>query len=153
MRQCPECGAPVLPHSCDTLFQRLLALDHSRQAPWGPLHGVAVACFFLQHPSRQPASARPVYWGMLHVYLRDGPAGLAALTQRARRLNSHRGGGRTPRVSDFPDTPPIPDIDPPSTFDTTIVDVAGDGTFRAEHYADSVRAWVTDTVKTWTQPS
>jgi hypothetical protein len=32
----------------DELLGRLLALDHSRQPPWGPLHGVVVACHLLQ---------------------------------------------------------------------------------------------------------
>lgn len=102
IRQCPECGAPVSLRSCDDLFQELLALDHSRQAPWGPLHGIVVACFFLQHPSRRPAAARPFYWALLHAYLRDGPAAAAPITERIRKLNSHRRGGRAPRPGIIP---------------------------------------------------
>ncbi|AHH98033.1 hypothetical protein KALB_4671 [Kutzneria albida DSM 43870] len=86
---------------------------------------------------------------MLHAYLRDGQVGVAALTRRVRKLNSHRSGGRPPRAEDFAGAPPFPDVDPPSAFDTTIADVAGDGGFPAERYEDSVRAWVADTVKAW----
>ncbi|MFE0021144.1 DUF5946 family protein [Amycolatopsis sp. NPDC059021] len=149
VQRCPGCGAPALPIPCDELFERLLALDHSRQAPWGPLHGVAVACFLLQHPSREPVSARPVRWALLHAFLRGGQAEVAALTQRARRLNSHRSGGQSPRVDAFPGAPAFPDSEPPTTFGTTIADVAGDGDFPAEHYADSVRTWAADTIEAW----
>ena len=135
MRRCRECGAPVSPRSCDDLFQELLALDHSRQAPWGPLHGIALASFFLQHSSRLPRAARPLYWALLHAYLRGGLATAAPMIERTRQLNSHRRGGRTPQASDYPGA--------------TIADVALDGSFPAAGYEERVRSWAADTTGAW----
>lgn len=56
---CEECGAPTNEATCAELFDRLLALDHSRQQPWGSLHGEAVACYFSQHPNA-PRAPREV---------------------------------------------------------------------------------------------
>jgi Family of unknown function (DUF5946) len=149
MRRCRECGAPVSPRSCDDLFQVLLALDHSRQAPWGPLHGIALASFFLQHSSRLPRAARPLYWALLHAYLRGGLATAAPMIERTRQLNSHRRGGRTPQASDYPGAPPFPDIEPPRDYGTTIADVALDGSFPAAGYEERVRSWAADTTGAW----
>jgi hypothetical protein len=149
MRRCPECGSPVSPWSCDDLFQELLALDHSRQAPWGPLHGVAVACFFLQHSSRLPGAARPVYWALLHAYLHGGLAAAALMTDRVRQLNSHRRGGRAPQAGDYPGAPPFPGTAPPRNYGTTIADVALDGAFPAAGYEERVRSWASHTIGAW----
>lgn len=147
--RCPECGGPVSPHSCDDLFQELLALDHSRQAPWGPLHPVAMACFFLQHSSRVPAGNRSLYWALLHAYLREGLAATGPMAERVRKLNSHRRGGRAPRAGDYPGAPPFPQVEPPCDFATTIADVAADGRFPAAGHEERVRRWAADTVGAW----
>lgn len=139
MARCAECGGPVSPRSCDVLFQELLALDHSREAPWGPLHPVAVACFFLQHSSRMPSAARSVHWALLHAYLRDGLAAVGPMAERVRKLNSHRRGGRAPRAGDYPGAPPFPDAEPPRDFATTIADVAAGGSFPAAGHEERVR--------------
>ncbi|MEU3372804.1 DUF5946 family protein [Streptomyces sp. NPDC006660] len=89
MEPCSECGAPI-PHSCDELFHALLALDHSRQAPWGPLHGVSVSCFLLQHPSWLPADDGATAWALLRAYLEGGLDDVDQLVAQARRGNSHR---------------------------------------------------------------
>lgn len=149
MQRCPECGASVSPRSCDDLFQELLALDHSRQAPWGPLHGIAVACFFLQHSSRQPEAARPLFWALLHAYLRGGLAAAAPMTKRVRQLNSHRHGGRAPQAGDYPGAPPFPDTESPRNYGTTIADVALDGAFPAAGHEERVRSWAADTISAW----
>lgn len=49
--------------TCAELFAELLALDHSRRQPWGALHGEAVACYVLQHPSapRAPRVVEPLH--------------------------------------------------------------------------------------------
>ncbi len=148
MSKCMECGAPTL-RSCDDLFQELLALDHSRQAPWGPLHGIAVACFFLQHSARLPGTAGAVYWAMLHAYLRGGLLAVAPMADRVRHLNSHQRHGRAPEASDFPGAPPFPDVMPPCNFATTIADVALDGSFSADGYEERIRSWAEDTVSAW----
>jgi hypothetical protein len=147
--RCAECGGAVSPGSCDGLFQELLALDHSRRVPWGPLHPVAVACFFMQHPSRVPAEARSVYWALLHAYLRDGLAAVGPMAERVRELNSHRRGGRAPGAGDYPGAPPFPEAGPPGGFASTIADVAGGGGFPAGGHEERVRRWAADTVASW----
>lgn len=148
MSTCPECGAAVA--SCDDLFQALLALDHSRQEPWGPLHGIAVACYLLQHGSRLSRNDRAVHWALLHAYLRGGRAAVAPMIERIRRLNSHRHGGRPPRADDYPGAPPFPGAEPaPRRYATTIADVAVDGTFPAAGYEDRLRAWSAATIDAW----
>ena len=59
---CEDCGAPTNDATCAELFDRLLALDHSRQQPWGALHGEAVACYFAQHRNahRAPRDVAPL---------------------------------------------------------------------------------------------
>lgn len=141
MEPCAECGA----RSCEDLFHALLALDHSRQEPWGPLHGVSVACFLLQHPSRLPADRGARAWAFLRAYLDAGLDEVNKLADRARRDNSHRGGpARAAR-----DAPP-PRAAPRSRFSVTIEDVAVDGTFPAAEFAERVRAWAAATVDAWT---
>jgi hypothetical protein len=147
--RCAECGGVVSPRSCDELFQELLALDHSRQAPWGPLHPVAVACFFLQHPSRVPPESRSLYWALLHAYLREGLAAVGPMAGRVRKLNSHRRGGRAPEAGDYPGAPPFPQAEPPRGFAVTIANVADGGSFPAAGYAGRVRRWAADTVGSW----
>ncbi|MEC3978788.1 DUF5946 family protein [Amycolatopsis sp. H20-H5] len=72
--------------TCETVFHQLLALDHSRQEPWGPLHGVAVGTYFLQHPSGQkPAALRP-QWSLVQAYLGGGLLRIEAMNRRVRRL-------------------------------------------------------------------
>ncbi|QGG97166.1 hypothetical protein GH723_16720 [Actinomarinicola tropica] len=59
--------------SCAELFDRLLALDHERREPWGPLHGEAVACYFAQHPNapRAPRDTGPLL-DRLRRFVGDG---------------------------------------------------------------------------------
>lgn len=150
--RCPECGAPARPHSCEDLFGTVLALDHSRRAPWGPLHSVTVSCFLLQHPSRLPEAARARPWGVLHTYLDGGLPAVTRLTERARRANSHRGrDGRPPAA--VPGFPPPPVTAPPAAFGVTIDDVAHDGTFPADGFPERVTAWAEAVVSAWGTPT
>ncbi|GHE90409.1 hypothetical protein GCM10017786_23360 [Amycolatopsis deserti] len=116
----------------------MLALDHSRQEPWGPLHGVTVACFLLQHPSRLPAPDRGRAWAIVRGFVDGGLAAVADLTDAVRRANSHRARGALP-ILDVP-----PSVSGP--FEVTIVDVAQDGTFPAAGFAARVRAWAQATL-------
>lgn len=145
MTRCPECGAE--PASCEELFHTVLALDHSRRPPWGPLHGVTVACFLLQHPSRLPEAHRPRTWTILRTYVEEGLAATTRLTEQSRHANSHRRGVRPPEDVSPPPAPP------PTTFPVTIADVALDGTFPAEGYADRVTAWAEATLAAWHPPA
>ncbi|MFI5521023.1 DUF5946 family protein [Streptomyces platensis] len=147
METCAECGAPMDPRSCDELFQILLALDHARQAPWGPLHGVSVACFLLQHPSRLPADDGARAWALLHAYLEGGLDEVNQLVGRARRGNSHRVQGRPAPAA--PDAARPRRDTPHSPFPVTIHDVAVDGSFPATEFTERVKAWAAATVDAW----
>ncbi|MDA3630988.1 DUF5946 family protein [Saccharopolyspora sp. WRP15-2] len=121
----------------------MLALDHSRRAPWGPLHGVTVSCFLLQHPSRLPASERGRAWAILNTYVGEGLAATTRLTERARRANSHRNHDAA-----LPDSG-LGMSDPPAAFGVTIADVAQDGTFPAYGFSGRVTAWAEDIITAW----
>jgi hypothetical protein len=149
MEPCAKCGAPMDARSCDELFHALLALDHSRQAPWGPLHGVSVSCFLLQHPSQLPADDGAMAWALLHAYLEGGLDEVIRLVGQARRGNSHRVKGRP---SQDVREAALPQRDaPPSRFSITIHDVAVDGTFPASQFTERVRAWASATVDAWSR--
>jgi len=149
---CTQCGAQTAEATCEELFERLLALDHSRQPPWGPLHGVAVACFFLQHPDHPlaPHGRNDPRWAVLQAYLAGGQQALNAMIAVVRRRNSHRH-----RRRDDQDRPlfyaarPMPEHPAPTAFGTTIVDVAVDGSFPARGYELRVRAWAEGTFAAW----
>ncbi|KUL55373.1 hypothetical protein ADL22_00295 [Streptomyces sp. NRRL F-4489] len=145
MKPCAECGAPMGSRSCDELFHALLALDHSRQAPWGPLHGVSVSCFLLQHPSRLPADGGAMARTLLSAYLEGGLEQANQLVAQARRGNSHVVKGGPSRV-DRKVTPPPREAPVRSPFAVTIEDVAVDGTFPASRFTERVRAWAAATV-------
>ncbi|WP_219471150.1 DUF5946 family protein [Nonomuraea rhizosphaerae] len=148
MPDAKTCGQCAAPDDCGELFQRLLALDFSMRAPWADVHAVSVACFSFQHSSSMARTG--YYWAALHVYVEGGPAALGPMARRARRLNSHRHGGRAPGADDFPGVPPLPDdAVPPAAFATTIVDVAVDGSFPAEGHQERMRRWAADTVSAW----
>ncbi|GAA1997578.1 DUF5946 family protein [Catenulispora subtropica] len=141
MEPCAECGAAS--GSCDALFHGLLALDHSRQEPWGPLHGVSVSCYFLQHPSRATAGHRGREWELVRAYLDGGLAAVDWVVRRARSENSHRSPGLS-----VPEPPRVRQ-EPPARFAVTIEDVAVDGTFPADGFADRVTAWAAATAEAW----
>ncbi|MFF8897152.1 DUF5946 family protein [Streptomyces lydicus] len=147
MESCTECGAPTGPRSCDELFDALLALDHARQAPWGPLHGVSVSCFLLQHPGRLPADDGAMAWALLQAYLAGGLDAVNQLVGQARRGNSHRVKGRS--SVDVRDPAQPPRGAPRSRFAVTIHDVAVDGSFPSSEFAERVRAWAAATVEAW----
>lgn len=51
MHACPQYGAVYATpdDSCEARWPQRLALDHSRKAPWGPLHALSFATWTLQH--------------------------------------------------------------------------------------------------------
>ncbi|MEU1875918.1 DUF5946 family protein [Streptosporangium sp. NPDC020072] len=149
MTRCPECGAPTRPHSCQELFEIVLALDHSRLPPWGSLHGVTVSCFLLQHPSRLLGAAPTRPWTILHTYLDGGLTAVTRLTEHTRRANSHR----DTRPSEAVFGAPVTLIPPPTAFSVTIHDVAQDGTFPAEGFPERLTAWAKDCITGWSSLS
>ena len=137
---CPECGAlyPDPAHSCAERFQTLLALDHSRQEPWGSRHGIVFSCYSLQHPAEQPREVLERCWLILHrmVVAGDEPARLIA--------GLRRHGGTVPTDWEVPALPPVPPAGGP--YDVTIVDL---GAFEASGYAERVEDWARATYQRW----
>lgn len=164
--RCAACGAETAGATCEERFERLLELDHSRREPWGPLHGVAVACFFLQHPGHPLAPRGDDGPGraLLETFLAGSREALRALTEGARRRNSHRnrkrnrnrdarpGGLRDPGDPGYPgglaapSAPPGPERPAPTTFGVTIAEVSVDGGFPAAGHEERVRAWAAATL-------
>ncbi|WP_432535616.1 DUF5946 family protein [Kineococcus arenarius] len=148
MSTCEDCGAHLDTRTCVELFLDLLALDHSRQPPWGPLHGVVTSAFFLQHPSDPRATPAQQAFGLslIHDYLRGGQAAVTAAAEGARAANNHRATDRTRvrrtggRPTETTGAQPAAQPSEPVTT-TTIHDVAVDGTFPAAGYEERVRRW------------
>lgn len=123
--------------SCEDLFHVLLALDHQRLAPWGPHHGVNVACYYLQHPSAAPHNTADGQWAMIEAY---GTGGLEAVNQiQSRRVAENRHGLFKPH-----DAMPAPARIHPPSF--TIEDLSVDGSFPAEGYERRMNRWVSSVI-------
>ena len=135
--QCPECGAvyEINGDSCAARFDMLLALDHSRQEPWGSRHGQAFAVFALQHPTSYPASLDRAWEVLYRIYvLGKPPAEVFGALVAAR--------GAAPAALDVPPRSARP-IGAPMV---TIADLAD---FAAETYVERFDAWCRATLAAW----
>jgi len=139
---CPQCGAsyPDSSDSCERRFQALLALDHSRAEPWGPLHGLAFACYTLQHPLATVREALERCWIGLYrvVAAGDDPLRVFAALRRASKLSPAEW-----------QVPPLPA--PPLPGGPYAVTLAELGDFTAETYAERVAAWARATYQRWAE--
>lgn len=137
MNQCPECGASyaAVADSCSARFEQLLALDHSRQEPWGSRHGQAFAVFALQHPIRFSASLDRAWQALYRIYVRGEAAPHVFASMRA---DSH---ANTAEVA-VP-TRPLKAVTLPSV---TIADL---GDFAADDYASALDGWCRATLHAW----
>lgn len=149
MQTCVECGASA-EASCAELFEHLLALDHSRTEPWGSLHGVAVACYRLQHPSASTGGGQHILLDLLRAYRGGGLAAAQWWEEAARRANSHRRSGQPhplhpSKASQEQQAPAMSG----NGFAVTIADVSRDGTFPAEGYSARLDSWVEATLAAW----
>src|SRR5262245_58855980 len=135
--RCPGCGASYArdDDSCSARFEQLLALDHSRQEPWGSRHGQAFAAFELQHPQRFATSLDHT-WAALHrIYVAGERPSFVFDRLRADR--------RTALGEwDVPARPPRPVSAPP----VTIADL---GDFDADGYADQLDDWCRAALSMW----
>ena len=68
---CADCGARYAKaeDTCVARFDALLALDHSREEPWGSRHGQAFAAFALQHPGRYASSLDRAWATLYRIYV------------------------------------------------------------------------------------
>lgn len=136
---CPQCGASYdkSENSCEQRFSALLALDHSRQEPWGSRHGSTFSVFTLQHPDGKSREALERCWTLLHrVWIAgDDPQYVA---QALHRIEN---GGVGPLWS----VPPMPDPQRwPRQFLVTIADL---GDFEASRFAADLERWCRATLE------
>jgi hypothetical protein len=137
MHQCPECGARYSSEqdSCAARFEQLLALDHSRQEPWGSRHGRAFAVFALQHPIQYSASADRGWQILYRIYvLHEAPSNViasmrAGTSEKSAQLNV------APR--------------PPAAVCLPAITIADLGDFAAGDYATALDAWCRATLDAW----
>ena len=138
MSNCEQCGAPGGRAECGRLFDALLVLEFRWEQPWGPLHGLTVATFSLQHPVDEMWSATSLAgaWASLDVFVHHG---LGAADYRWRQVVAGR-QGMAPTAETAALGPPAP------PYPMTIVDVAGpDGSFPTEGHLARVTEWATST--------
>ena len=134
--QCPDCGASYASEddSCAVRFEQLLALDHSRQEPWGSRHGQAFAAFALQHATRFATSLDHA-WAALHrIYVDGDRPGVVFDRLRANRHAALREWNVPARPSQPAAAPPM-----------TIADL-GDG---ADRYAEQLDDWCRAALSMW----
>ena len=133
---CDECGAATAIKPCAEHFSELIALDLSRIQPFAEHHGLNVACYLLQHPSRSPESALPVQWLAVTTFVHEGLDAMRRLQQRAVERNSHRKS-----QAPYADIAPADPDRPTAPFSVGIEDVSVDGTFPADGYQLRMRLW------------
>lgn len=137
---CPDCGATYATPGvdCQARFHALLALDHSRREPWGPLHGLAFAAFALQHPSiHDRATAVRAWIGLWRVV--HGGDDVRRVFTALRRV--------APAVPEDWGVPPLPAAPPAGgAYRVTIADL---GDFDAASYAERALDWARAAVEHW----
>ena len=129
---CTQCGAVYEREddSCAERFSALLALDHSRQEPWGSRHGSAFAVYTLQHPGGASREALERSWAMLYrIHVAgDEPSYVARALRQAN-------DGRPPAWH----VPPLPaEMGKSRQFRMTIADLRD---FEAGSYAARLEDW------------
>lgn len=141
---CPQCGAVYrsAADSCQSRFDTLLALDHSRQEPWGSRHGSAFAAFVLQHAAGQSREMLERCWMLLHrIWV--GGEDPRAVAYALRRIEN---GELEPSPM-----PPLPmDAGAARSFRVTIADL---GEFEAESYPRLLEDWCRATLEALGVPS
>lgn len=140
---CPQCGAVYQTdeENCAQRFSALLALDHSRQEPWGSRHGSAFSAYTLQHPVGQSVAVLERCWTMLQrIWVAgDDPQFVA------RTLRAVENGRPHPWT-----VPPLPtDAARPRRPRVTIASL---GDFDAAGYPGQLEAWCRATLEALALP-
>jgi hypothetical protein len=141
MNRCTECGAEYGDEgeTCGSRFDQLLALDHSRQEPWGSRHGLAFAAFALQHPTR---FSREVEQGARELLSRVYDRG-EAMTFVVNEMRRRRDRGELvplPREGDAPTR-----VARAQQYAVTIATL---GDFDARSYPERLDAWCRSALRT-----
>ena len=141
---CQQCGATYAlgNDSCAQRFARLLALDHSRQEPWGSRHASAFSAYTLQHPAGQSSTSLERCWTLLYrIWIAgDDPQFVVGALRNAR-------SGRPLTWT----VPPLPaDAHNPRRPRVTIADR---GAFESEQFPQLLEAWCRATIEAFAQPS
>jgi len=144
MHTCAQCGATYEREddSCAERFSALLALDHSRQEPWGSRHGSAFAVYTLQHPEAASREALERSWAMLYrIHVAgDEPSYVVRVL---RQVND----GRPAKWH----VPPLPaEVGKSRHYRVTIADLRD---FEAESYAARLEDWCRATLNALGQAS
>ena len=141
---CAQCGAAWQrdDDTCAGRFSALLALDHSRQEPWGSRHGSAFAAYTLQHPAGVSREALERCWVMLYrIHVAGDDPAYVALTLR----KANDGNRPTWHVPVLP-----AEAGTPRHYRVTIADL---GDFGAESYASRLEDWCRATLEALGQAS
>lgn len=133
MPVCEDCDATCRFGGCNDLFNLLLSSDHQRLSPWGPHHGLNVACYYLQHSSVATAKAANGQWALIEAYRRGKLPAVNPLESQwvARNRQGRFDPNDAPRV-------PVRKRRPQFTIEALSVD----GTFPAEGYRERTDKWV-----------
>jgi hypothetical protein len=137
MTRCSECGASYAAEgdSCSARFERLLALDHSRQEPWGSRHGQAFAAFALQYPAKFAGSLDHAWAALYRIYVAGDRPSFVFDQLRSRRLEA---------LADWnvPERPSLPVAAPSVT-------IAAIGDFDASTYPELLDEWCRAALSAW----
>ena len=149
--RCRQCGGNVPEgETCADRFNVLLALDHSRQEPWGSRHGLAFAAYTLQHSAGIGSNVLENSWLMLSRVFEHGDdrqvvvKGIRA-TYRGRHETTYSRDNRISQEAWQASTLPVRKA-PPNIFTVTIADL---GEFPAHLYAAQLDAWCLATMNAW----
>ncbi len=144
--RCEECGAAYDQDgdSCAVRFERLLALDHSRQPPWGLRHGQAFAAFALEHPARYPASLDHAWMALHRIYVGGEHPNLVFGSLRP-------SGGRLGRGTVEPQPQSREGVPPRVSHPVAApaVTIADLGDFDASTYAERLDDWCRAALGMW----
>jgi hypothetical protein len=113
----------------------LLALDHSRQEPWGSRHGEAFAAFALQHPRAYNKSLDHAWAALYRIHVAGDPPARVFDRLRARP-------GTVPIEWSIPARPDRPIASPT----VTIADL---GAFDATTYPQRLAEWCRAALTMW----
>jgi hypothetical protein len=139
---CTECGAVYTDpaRSCAERFDTLLALDHSREEPWGSRHGLIFAAYQLQHSTLLEPAAIDRYWLILYrIYVHgDDPVRMFAALRGRPDIRTH----------DWD----VPSAKRPPAAVRYAVTIADLGDFEAAGYPSAVDRWCRAVLAAWGAP-